>query len=88
MCGFTVVNVPSNPQGGVDLAAPALRRRARHRRLMLTNPNTLGLFDPNILEITRIVHDAGGSVLLRRGQPERRYGGGPAPATWALIWST
>ncbi len=28
--------------------------------LMLTNPNTVGLFDPNIAEITRIVHDAGG----------------------------
>ena len=60
MAGFTVVSVPSNPQGGVDL--DALRKAAGPDTagLMLTNPNTLGLFDPNILEITRIVHEAGG----------------------------
>ena len=60
MCGFTVVNVPSNPQGGVDLAALRAAVGPDTAGLMLTNPNTLGLFDPNILEITQIVHDAGG----------------------------
>ena len=60
MCGFEVVNIPSNPAGGVDLEA--LRQAAGEDTagLMLTNPNTLGIFDPNILEITRIVHEAGG----------------------------
>ena len=48
MAGFAVVSVPSNEKGG-DTAG-----------LMLTNPNTVGLFDENILEITRIVHEAGG----------------------------
>ena len=60
MCGFTVVNVPSNPQGGVDLEALKAAVGPDTAGLMLTNPNTLGLFDPNILEITQIVHDAGG----------------------------
>ena len=60
MCGFTAVNVPSNSQGGVDLEALRAAAGPDTAGLMLTNPNTLGLFDPNILEITRIVHDAGG----------------------------
>lgn len=60
MCGFTVVNVPSNEQGGVDLAALRAAVGPNTAGLMLTNPNTLGLFDPNILEITQIIHDAGG----------------------------
>ena len=60
MVGYTVVPVKSNEAGGVDLED--LRRLAGPDTagLMLTNPNTLGLFDPNILEITQIVHDAGG----------------------------
>ncbi len=60
MAGFQVVSVPSNPQGGVDLEALARAVGPDTAGLMLTNPNTLGLFDPNILEITRIVHEAGG----------------------------
>ncbi|HCG36146.1 MAG TPA: aminomethyl-transferring glycine dehydrogenase subunit GcvPB [Clostridiales bacterium] len=60
MAGFEVVNIPSAGDGCVDL--DALRRVCQDDTagLMLTNPNTLGLFDPHILEITRIVHDAGG----------------------------
>ncbi len=60
MAGFTVVSVPSNSQGGVDIAALKSAVGSDTAGLMLTNPNTLGLFDPNILEITRIVHEAGG----------------------------
>lgn len=60
MVGYSVVPVKSNEAGGVDL--DDLRRLAGPDTagLMLTNPNTLGIFDPNILEITQIVHDAGG----------------------------
>ncbi|MCL4368047.1 MAG: aminomethyl-transferring glycine dehydrogenase subunit GcvPB [Actinobacteria bacterium] len=60
MCGYQVVQVPSDERGGVDLQA--LRELADHdvAALMLTNPNTLGLFDENIGEIAQIVHDAGG----------------------------
>lgn len=60
MAGYAVVPVKSNEAGGVDL--DDLRRLAGPDTagLMLTNPNTLGIFDPDILEITQIVHDAGG----------------------------
>ena len=60
MAGFSVVSVPSNAEGGVDL--DALRAAVGHDTagLMLTNPNTVGIFDPNILEITSIIHEAGG----------------------------
>ena len=60
MAGFTVVSVPSNAEGGVDLEALRKAVGPDTAGLMLTNPNTVGLFDPNILEITRIVHEAGG----------------------------
>ncbi len=60
MAGMTVVSIPSTADGCVDLEA--LRRAVGPDTagLMLTNPNTLGIFDHNILEITRIVHEAGG----------------------------
>ena len=60
MAGFDVVSIPSNPQGGVDLDALRQAVGPDTAGLMLTNPNTVGLFDANILEITQIVHDAGG----------------------------
>ena len=60
MCGYQVVNIASNDKGGVDLDALRAAVGPDTAGLMLTNPNTVGLFDPNILEITKIVHDAGG----------------------------
>lgn len=62
MAGYQVVNVGTNPDGGVDL--DDLREKATDRVacLMLTNPNTLGLFDPNITEIARIVHEVGATL--------------------------
>lgn len=60
MAGFSVVPVASNKDGGVDLDALRAAVGPDTAGLMLTNPNTLGIFDPNILEITKIVHDAGG----------------------------
>ena len=62
MNGYTTVNVPSNADGGVDLDALRAAVGPDTAALMLTNPNTLGIFDKNILEITKIVHDAGGLV--------------------------
>lgn len=60
MAGFLVQEVPSNDRGGVDV--DALRRLVNHETagLMLTNPNTLGLFEEDIVEIADIVHSAGG----------------------------
>ncbi|HWS42435.1 MAG TPA: aminomethyl-transferring glycine dehydrogenase subunit GcvPB [Pseudoflavonifractor sp.] len=60
MCGFQVVNVPSGSDGCVDLDALRAAVGPDTAGLMLTNPNTLGLFDKNILEITKIIHEAGG----------------------------
>ncbi len=60
MCGFEVVNIPSAPDGCVDLEALKAVLGDDTAGLMLTNPNTVGIFDENILEITRLVHEAGG----------------------------
>ncbi|MCD7769355.1 MAG: aminomethyl-transferring glycine dehydrogenase subunit GcvPB [Oscillospiraceae bacterium] len=60
MCGYQVVNVPSAPDGCVDIEALKAVLGDDTAGLMLTNPNTAGLFDENILEITRLVHQAGG----------------------------
>lgn len=60
MAGFTVVNIPSAPDGCVDLDALKAAVGPDTAGLMLTNPNTLGLFDKNILQITEIIHKAGG----------------------------
>ena len=60
MCGFEVVNIASGPDGLVDLEALKAALGPDVAGLMLTNPNTVGLFDSNILEITRLVHEAGG----------------------------
>lgn len=60
MAGFTVVSIPSGPDGCVDLDKLREAVGDDTAGLMLTNPNTVGLFDKNILEITSIVHEAGG----------------------------
>ena len=60
MAGFAVISIPSDSSGYVDLNALRQAVGPDTAGLMLTNPNTVGLFDPNIAEITRIVHEAGG----------------------------
>ncbi len=60
MAGFTVKVVPSDRRGMVDLGALRELADARLAGLMLTNPNTLGLFEQDILEIAHVVHQAGG----------------------------
>lgn len=60
MCGYQVVNIPSAQDGCVDLKALKKVLGDDTAGLMLTNPNTVGIFDKNILEITRMVHEAGG----------------------------
>jgi glycine dehydrogenase subunit 2 len=54
--------LPSDARGNVDLEALKLHCDDTLAGLMLTNPNTLGLFDENVLEVTRMVHEAGGLV--------------------------
>jgi len=60
MAGFSVVSVPSGPDGCVDIEKLKEIAGDDVAGLMLTNPNTVGLFDKNILEITKIIHDCGG----------------------------
>ena len=62
MAGFTTVPIPSDAEGGVDLAALKAALDDSVAGIMITNPNTLGLFDRNIEEIARLVHAAGGLV--------------------------
>ncbi len=60
MCGYEVVEVPSDDRGGIDVAALRQLVGPKTAGLMLTNPNTLGLFDENTQVIADVVHEAGG----------------------------
>jgi glycine dehydrogenase subunit 2 len=60
VAGFDVVEIKSNNKGLVDIEALKAAVGEDTAGFMLTNPNTLGLFDENIIEISKIVHDAGG----------------------------
>jgi glycine dehydrogenase subunit 2 len=62
MAGYTVVKVGTNADGGVDLDDLRAKADDDVACLMLTNPNTLGVFDPNIKEIAEIVHAAGATL--------------------------
>ena len=62
MAGYEVVKVGTDERGGVDLDDLRDKADGDVACLMLTNPNTLGLFDTNIEEIARIVHGVGGIV--------------------------
>ncbi len=62
MAGFEVVSIESTPEGLVDIEKLKEHANENLAGLMLTNPNTLGLFEKDIKEITKIVHDAGGLV--------------------------
>ncbi|MEW6308323.1 MAG: aminomethyl-transferring glycine dehydrogenase subunit GcvPB [Bacillota bacterium] len=59
-CGFETVEVKSDARGGVDIEALKAVLGPDVAGLMLTNPNTLGLFDENIKTIAKLVHDVGG----------------------------
>jgi glycine dehydrogenase subunit 2 len=60
MAGYKIVEVPSTPDGTVNLEALKAVVGPQTAGLMLTNPNTLGIFDHQIAEIADIVHNAGG----------------------------
>lgn len=60
MAGFRVIEIPSGEDGCVDLEALKAAVSEHTAGFMLTNPNTLGLFESNIEEIAKIIHEAGG----------------------------
>ncbi len=62
MAGLEVVKVATNADGGVDIDDLRAKADADVACLMLTNPNTLGLFDPNIEQIAEIVHGVGATL--------------------------
>ena len=62
MSGLRVVELPSDARGNVDLEALRAECDETVAGLMLTNPNTLGLFEEHVQEVVRLVHDAGGLI--------------------------
>jgi len=78
MAGYEVVELPAGDDGRVDLAALSAAVGEETAALMLTNPNTLGLFERDIEAVAEVVHDAGGllyydganlNALLGRARP-------------------
>ncbi len=78
MAGYKPVTVVSDARGNVDLEDLKTKLSDDVAALMLTNPSTLGLFEENIVEIARLVHDAGGllyydgansNAILGRSRP-------------------
>ncbi|MEQ9639194.1 MAG: aminomethyl-transferring glycine dehydrogenase subunit GcvPB [Alphaproteobacteria bacterium] len=59
MCGYRVESIPADARGRVDLAALREKLNDRVAAIMLTNPNTCGLFETDIVEIAQAVHEAG-----------------------------
>jgi glycine dehydrogenase subunit 2 len=62
LAGFRTVQIPSNNRGRVDVDKLKAALNERTAGLMMTNPNTLGLFETDILEIAELVHEAGGQL--------------------------
>ncbi|HTD09421.1 MAG TPA: aminomethyl-transferring glycine dehydrogenase subunit GcvPB [Solirubrobacteraceae bacterium] len=62
MAGFEVVKLATDANGGIDIEDLRAKADADVACLMLTNPNTLGVFDPNIAEIAEIVHGVGATL--------------------------
>ncbi len=62
MAGYEVVNVKSGPRGGVDMEDFKAKLTPDVAGLMITNPNTLGLFDENIGELANLIHSVDGLV--------------------------
>jgi glycine dehydrogenase subunit 2 len=60
MCGCKVIEIPTGPDGDVDLAALKAAVGPNTAGIMLTNPSTVGVFDRKILEMSKVVHAAGG----------------------------
>jgi len=62
MAGFEIVEIPSRVDGRIDLDALRAVADETTAAMMITNPNTLGLFEADISEASKIVHDAGGQM--------------------------
>lgn len=73
VAGFDTITIPSNAKGLVDLDALRKAVGPDTAALMLTNPNTLGLFEEQIVEVAAIVHEAGGYSIMMEPIPMRLW---------------
>ena len=64
MAGFRTVNIPSAPDGGVDLDAFRAALGPRTAAVMITNPSTVGLFERRVVELLETVHAAGALAYM------------------------
>src|SRR5260370_36734920 len=64
ICGYTVENLKSNSAGMVDVSALAAQMNEDVAGIMLTNPNTLGIFEEEIHKIADILHEKGGLLYM------------------------
>src|SRR5438270_4591786 len=64
ICGYEVENLKSNSKGTVDIAALAAQMNGDVAALMLTNPNTLGVFEEEIHKIADLLHEKGGLLYM------------------------
>ena len=62
MCGYEIVEIPSGDDGRLDLDALRAAVGEDTAAMMITNPSTLGIFEPDIAEAADIVHTAGGQM--------------------------
>lgn len=64
LCGYRVLEIKSNEKGTVDLSDLSRAMTEEVAALMITNPNTLGIFEPDIKKIAEIVHSKGGFLYM------------------------
>ncbi len=64
LAGYEVISIPSNQEGRIDVEVLAEKMSEEVACLMLTNPNTMGIFETDIEEIAQIVHQKGGLIYM------------------------
>ncbi len=64
LCGYEIEEIASGPDGCVDVPSLKSRMRPDVAAIMLTNPNTLGIFENHIREVCSVVHESGGLVYM------------------------
>lgn len=87
MVDYETINIPSKDNGRVDLEKLKEVVGDDTAGLMLTNPSTVGLFEHDIIEITEIIHNAGG-LCYYDGANLNAIMGTVRPEIWALMWFT
>ena len=87
MCGYDVVTVPSGDDGLVDVDALEGLVDEQTAGLMLTNPNTLGVFEVEIERIAKVVQSAGALLYYDGANFNAICRSGADQGTWASTWS-